>query len=108
MVLFKGIKLEVDSVLRDVCDRVLAIGGGGSDGQGGATGGQGVGREEVLLTPITLQGFWVRCIWGLNLNCKPDPNALQFGLGASALGGDDNEYVKVETKASRDRAGRKA
>ena len=37
LVLFKGIKLEVDSVLRDVCDRVLAIGGGGSDGQGGAT-----------------------------------------------------------------------
>ena len=42
------------------------------------------------------------------MGLKPDPNAPRFGMGASAPGGNDNEYVKVETKASRDRAGRKA
>ena len=104
LALFKGTKLEVESVLRDVCDRVLAIGGGGSDGQGGATKEQGVGREKVLLRAIALQ-----VLGEAYMGVKPDPNAPRFGTGASAPGGDDSEYVKVETKASRDRAaGRKA
>jgi hypothetical protein len=105
--LFKGTKLEVESVLRDVCDRVLAVGGGGggggSDGQGGATGGQGVGREKVLLRAIALQ-----VLGEAYMGVKRDPNAPRFGIGAGAPGGDDSEYVKVETRASRDRAGRKA
>ena len=101
--LFKGTKLEVESVLRDVCDRVLAVGGGGSDGQGQGQGGATVGREKVLLRAIALQ-----VLGEAYMGVKRDPNAPRLGQGVGdAQGGDDSEYVKVETRASRERAGRK-
>ena len=88
-VLFKGTKLEVESVLRDVCDRVLVVGSDGS-------------REKVLLRVIALQ-----VLGEAYMGVKCDPNAPRVGLGAGAPGGDDSKYIKVETKASRERAGRK-
>ncbi|KAF8633783.1 hypothetical protein AX15_001256 [Amanita polypyramis BW_CC] len=98
--LFKGTKLEVESVLREVCDRVLGI------------GSEGV--EKAVMRAIALQ-----IIGEAYMAVKRDPNApglggLYSGPGAGGGGGgggggaggmgDDSEYVKVETKASRDRA----
>ena len=88
-VLFKVTLLEVESVLRDVCDRVLVVGSDGS-------------REKVLLRVIALQ-----VLGEAYMGVKHDPNAPRVGLGAGAPGGDDGKYIKVETKASRERAGRK-
>lgn len=89
--LFKGTKLEVESVLRDVCDRVLAVGGASE-------------REKVLLRAIALQ-----VLGEAYMGVKRDPNAPRLGMPGAAAGqpgGDESEYVKVETKASRERAGK--
>ena len=90
--LFKGTKLEVEGVLREVCDRVLGV------------GAEGV--EKAMMRAMALQ-----ILGEAYMAVKRDPNAP--GLGALGTGagagtgtgvGDDSEYVKVETKASRDRA----
>ena len=104
--LFKGTKLEVESVLREVCDRLLDV---------------GAGRDKVLLRAIALQ-----ILGEAYMAVKKDPDAPGLGTGlggmaqsgqgraqgpaSSARGngmGDDSEYVKVETKASRERSGRR-
>ncbi|KAF8344396.1 DnaJ-domain-containing protein [Amanita rubescens] len=105
--LFKGTKLEVESVLREVCDRLLDA---------------GAGRDKVLLRAIALQ-----ILGEAYMAVKKDPDAPGLGTGlggmaqsgqgraqgsatSSARGngmGDDSEYVKVETKASRERSGRR-
>ena len=56
-VLFKVTKLEVESMLRDVCDRVLVVGSDGS-------------REKVLLRVIALQ-----VLGEAYMGVKHDPNA---------------------------------
>lgn len=104
--MFKGTKLEVESVLREVCDRLLDV---------------GAGRDKVLLRAIALQ-----ILGEAYMAVKKDPDAPGLGTGLGGMAqpgqgrgqgsassghgngmGDDSEYVKVETKASRDRAGRR-
>ena len=87
-------------MLREVCDRLLDL---------------GAGREKVLLRAIALQ-----ILGEAYMAVKKDPDAPGLGTGLSGMAqagqgrgpqgngmGDDSEYVKVETKASRERAGRR-
>ncbi|RDB22331.1 DnaJ-like protein 1 [Hypsizygus marmoreus] len=77
--LFKGTKLEIESVLRETCDRVLED--------------PSISREKAELRAVALQ------ILGESfLAVKKD--------GQTTGVGDDSEYVRVETKNSRARDGR--
>ncbi|KAH9974932.1 DnaJ-domain-containing protein [Lactifluus volemus] len=73
--LFKGAKLEIDSVLRETCDRVL------NDST--------ITREKAVLRAAALQ------ILG---------NAFMAVRNEREEARDDSEYVRVETKSSRQRA----
>lgn len=74
--LFKGTKLEIESVLRDVCDRVLED--------------VSITREKGQLRAVALQ------IMGEAFMATKKDAAGEVG--------DDSEYVKVETKNSRARS----
>ncbi|PFH46743.1 hypothetical protein AMATHDRAFT_7437 [Amanita thiersii Skay4041] len=88
--LFKGTKLEVESVLRETCDRVL--------------GDTSVARDKAHLRAVALQ-----VLGEAYMGVKREP-----GMGSSVPGldgfgsgvGEDSEYVKVDTKASRAREGK--
>ncbi|KDQ57948.1 hypothetical protein JAAARDRAFT_193432 [Jaapia argillacea MUCL 33604] len=77
--LFKGTKLEIESVLRETCDTILYS--------------PDISREQAQLRAVALQ------IMGeVYMNVKKD--------GEGGIG-EEGEYVKVETKKSREReAGR--
>ena len=95
----QGTKLEVESVLRDVCDSVLTD--------------PNVSRDKALLRAIALQ-----MLGEAYMSVKRDPGSaggpglagILGGMGASGSsasytgGGEDSEYVRVETKASKERA----
>ncbi|KAI0247329.1 DnaJ-domain-containing protein [Lactifluus subvellereus] len=73
--LFKGAKLEIDSVLRETCDRVL--------------NDPTISRDKAVLRAAALQ------ILG---------NAFTAVQNERDEGRDDSEYVRVETRSSRQRA----
>ncbi|KAF7416223.1 hypothetical protein PC9H_002488 [Pleurotus ostreatus] len=74
--LFKGTKLEIESVLRETCDRVL------SD--------PSVPREKLQLRAVALQLL----------------GEAYMAVKKDGEGVDETEYVRVETKGSRAREGR--
>lgn len=71
----QGTKLEVESVLRETCDRVLED--------------PSVLRSKTLLRAVALQ-----ILGEAFVSVKKD---------ADSHPADDNEYVRVETKTSRER-----
>ncbi|KAI6127120.1 DnaJ-domain-containing protein [Pisolithus sp. B1] len=72
--LFKGTKLEIESVLRETCDRVL--------------GDPSIPRNKALLRAIALQ------IYGeVFVSVRKDSDGRP----------DESEYVRVETKSSREK-----
>jgi len=72
--LFKGTKLEVESVLRETCDRVLE--------------NPSVPRNKLLLRAVALQVLGEAFV-----AVKKDTDSHP----------DESEYVRVETKSSRER-----
>ncbi|KDR71833.1 hypothetical protein GALMADRAFT_253605 [Galerina marginata CBS 339.88] len=76
--LFKGTKLEVESILREVCERVL------SDA--------GITREKAVLRAVALQ-----MLGEAYMGVKKED-----GTGANGQG-EDSEYVRIDTKSSRAR-----
>ncbi len=81
----KGTKLEIESVLREVCDRILTD--------------PAVPRDKAQLRAVALQ-----MLGEAYVNVKkdvPNPNpAVNAGTG------DDSEYVRIDTKGSRAKEGR--
>ncbi|KDQ09706.1 hypothetical protein BOTBODRAFT_116749 [Botryobasidium botryosum FD-172 SS1] len=75
--LFKGTKLEIDSVIRETCDRVLSA--------------PGVPREKLSLRAYALQ-----ILGEAYLAVKKDD--AEGGAGVQ-----EDEYVRVDTKASKER-----
>ena len=75
-VFFKGTKLEVESILRETCERVLED--------------PTITREKAQLRAVALQ-----MLGEAYMNVKKDD------VGKS----EDSDYVKVETKQSRARNG---
>ncbi|TFK35905.1 DnaJ-domain-containing protein [Crucibulum laeve] len=75
--LFKGTKLEVESVLRETCDRVLTD--------------ANITREKAQLRAVALQ-----ILGEAYMGVKKD----------TAGQGEDAEYVRIDTKTSRAREGR--
>ncbi|KAF5313824.1 hypothetical protein D9619_013033 [Psilocybe cf. subviscida] len=80
--LFKGTKLEVESVLREVCDRVL--------------GDTAVSRDKAQLRAVALQ-----LLGEAFASVKKDGDTGP-GLPGSRPN-EDSDYVKVDTKSSRAR-----
>jgi len=78
ILLFQGAKLEIESVLRETCDRVLE-------------GGE-ITREKAQLRAVALQ-----ILGEAYMAVKKEGN------GALS---EDTDYVKVETKNSRAREGK--
>ncbi|KAJ3512552.1 hypothetical protein NLJ89_g3454 [Agrocybe chaxingu] len=74
--LFKGTKLEVESILREVCERVLED--------------PNIPREKSILRAVALQ-----MLGEAYMNVKKD--------NGSSPKGEDSDYVKIETKSSRAR-----
>ncbi|THU93533.1 DnaJ-domain-containing protein [Dendrothele bispora CBS 962.96] len=107
--LFKGAKLEIESVLREVCDRILED--------------PTVPREKIHLRAVGLQ-----ILGEAYMNVKKEGSASQTPSASPLFGGqrpaspggananssrrtsrgvwDDSEYVRVDTKNSRAREGR--
>ncbi|KAJ2932026.1 hypothetical protein H1R20_g5075, partial [Candolleomyces eurysporus] len=97
--LFKGAKLEIESILREVCDRIFAE--------------PNLSKGKLELRAVALQ-----ILGEAYMGVKKDPNDPSppgFGAGPSAGAGgapgypgshnnEDSEYVKIETKASKSRA----
>ena len=81
----QGTKLEVESVLREVCDRVLTD--------------PTISRDKTQLRAVALQ-----MLGEAYVNVKkdsPNPNpAVNAGTG------EDSEYVRIDTKGSRAKEGR--
>ncbi|KAF4622129.1 hypothetical protein D9613_009098 [Agrocybe pediades] len=75
--LFKGTKLEVESILREVCERILED--------------PTIDRQKSQLRAVALQ-----LLGEAYMNVKKD-GSTPGGVG------DDSDYVKVETKNSRQR-----
>ncbi|KAI0315419.1 DnaJ-domain-containing protein [Amylostereum chailletii] len=73
--LFKGTKLEVESVLRETCDRVL--------------GDPSVTREKATLRAVALQ-----LLGQSYMDARKDADEAK----------EESEYVRIETKSSRERA----
>lgn len=91
--LFKGASLEVESVIRDVCDRVLY--GMGEQGEGGATGGEAALSKETQRLRAQALGI----VGSVFLETKAPPGGATPGvMNGSAAGAADGEgdYVKVE------------
>lgn len=77
--LFKGTKLEVESILRETCERVLTD--------------PTVSREKSQLRAVALQ-----MLGEAYMSVKKD------ATGPGSVGaGEDADYVKIDTKSSRDR-----
>ncbi|KAH9475514.1 DnaJ-like protein 1 [Psilocybe cubensis] len=74
--LFKGTKLEVESILRETCERVLTD--------------PTISREKAQLRAVALQ-----MLGEAYMSVKKDDNGANVG--------DDADYVKVDTKSSRAR-----
>ena len=74
MMCFKGTKLEVESILRETCERVLED--------------PTISREKAQLRAVALQMLGEEY-----MNVKKDDGAKS----------EDSDYVKVETKQSRAR-----
>ncbi|EIM80660.1 DnaJ-domain-containing protein [Stereum hirsutum FP-91666 SS1] len=77
--LFKGTKLEVESVLRETCDRVL--------------GDPNITREKAQLRAIALQ-----ILGQAYMTVQKEQDEAK----------EESEYVRVETKGSRDRQSQRA
>lgn len=75
--LFKGTKLEVESILRETCERVLTD--------------PTISREKAQLRAVALQ-----MLGDAYMGVKKDD-------GASGGYGEDADYVKVDTKSSKAR-----
>ncbi|KAF8885556.1 X-domain of DnaJ-containing-domain-containing protein [Gymnopilus junonius] len=94
--LFKGTKLEIESILREVCERIL------SD--------PSLTRDKAQLRAVALQ-----MLGEAYMGVKKDPGSEGEGLagmagagaGGYGHGNEESEYVKVETKSSRARDGNK-
>ncbi|KAJ2918913.1 hypothetical protein MD484_g1501, partial [Candolleomyces efflorescens] len=102
--LFKGAKLEIESILREVCDRIFTE--------------PNVSKTKLELRAVALQ-ILGEAFMGVKKDASIEPMSPGFGVGASAgasagAGGgypghshgqnEDSEYVKIETKASKNRA----
>ncbi|KAJ7905010.1 DnaJ-domain-containing protein [Mycena leptocephala] len=74
--LFKGAKLEIESVLRETCERVLED--------------PSIGREKANLRAVAMQ-----MLGEAYANVSKDAQAI----------GDDSEYVRIETRRNRDSTG---
>ncbi|KXN83779.1 hypothetical protein AN958_01106 [Leucoagaricus sp. SymC.cos] len=84
--LFKGTKLEIESVLREVCDNVLTD--------------PILSRDKAQLRAVALQ-----ILGEAYMNVKkdvPNPDPLVNNGSAS----EESEYVRIDTKSSRTREGR--
>jgi len=75
--LFKGTKLEIDSVIRETCDRVLSA--------------PGVPREKLSLRAYALQILGEAYL------------AVKKEDAEGGAGVQEDEYVRVDTKASKER-----
>lgn len=76
---FQGTKLEVESVLRETCDRVL--------------GDPNITREKAQLRAIALQ-----ILGQAYMTVQKEQDEAK----------EESEYVRVETKGSRDRQSQRA
>ena len=76
--LFKGTKLEVESILRETCERVLTD--------------PTISREKSQLRAVALQ-----MLGEAYMSVKKDAGPGSVGAG------EDADYVKIDTKSSRDR-----
>jgi len=76
--LFKGTKLEVESILREVCDRALAD--------------PNISRQKAELRAVALQ-----LLGEAYMNVKKEDGNI-----------DGSDYVKIETKNSKARESQKA
>lgn len=96
--MFKGTKLEVESILREVCERVLAD--------------PTIPREKAQLRAVALQ-----MLGEAYMGVRKDEGAGVVGGSGSGGGGagaghgggggyEDADYVKVDTKSSRAREAR--
>lgn len=84
--LFKGAKLEIESVLREVCERILS------------EPGLPKAKVELRATALQLLG---EAYAGVKKDADSGPTP--FGVPGQTSSPDD-EYVKIETKASKSRA----
>lgn len=93
--LFKGASLEVESVIRDVCDRVL-YGTGEGEAGGAATGGEAALSKETQRLRAQALGI----VGSVFLETKAPPGAVPGVMNGSAAGGGaadgEGDYVKVE------------
>ncbi|KAJ3799038.1 X-domain of DnaJ-containing-domain-containing protein, partial [Lentinula aff. detonsa] len=94
--LFKGAKLEIDSILREVCDRVLED--------------PNIEREKAVLRAVALQilGEAYGSLGTVNSTANASPSARRasrnYTAGAAPAGPfDDSDYVRVDTRSSRTR-----
>jgi hypothetical protein len=76
--LSKGTKLEIESILRETCDRVLED--------------PGISRSKAQLRAVALQ-----ILGEAYMAVKKNTDEQQ------QLAGEEGEYVRVETKSSRQR-----
>lgn len=73
--LFKGAKLEIESVLRETCDRVL-------------------GNPNVPLNKRYLRALALQILGEAYSRVRKEENGVE---------GSDAEYVRIDTRASRER-----
>ncbi|KIL59287.1 hypothetical protein M378DRAFT_180881 [Amanita muscaria Koide BX008] len=92
--LFKGTKLEVEAVLREVCDRVLYGTSSGGTAAGSSSNGAGWEQNERDKDKAVMRAVALQVLGEAYLSVKKE--------GGGGLG-DDSEYVRVETKGSRGR-----
>lgn len=103
--LFKGASLEVESIIREVCDRVLYGDGNGNDAVSPIVGGNGSGASPstqvtASTTPLTketqrLRAVALGIVGGVFSEVKPD--AVKGGEKSEL--GNDAEYVRVDGKS---------
>lgn len=93
--LFKGAKLEIESVLRETCERVLED--------------PSIGREKANLRAVAMQMLGeVFILVDFSLIVFAHPHFNQAYANVSKDGqaiGDDSEYVRIETRRNRDSTG---
>lgn len=86
--LFKGTKLEIDSVIRETCDRVLAP----QLPQKLAPNTHAIPPNKLALRALALEAL----------------GEAYLAVKKDGEGNEELEYVRVETKASKDREARKS
>ncbi|KAF8321237.1 DnaJ-domain-containing protein [Clavulina sp. PMI_390] len=101
--LFKGTKLEIDSVIRETCDRVLSPTPPPKPTTTSNGSASTSAQNQVAIPPqkLALRAIALEALGEAYLKVKKD-------VDGTLPGQDESEYVRVDTKASKERDGKRA